>query len=218
MAGNKETSDLLDKTPSRGGWWKWLLGIAVVAAAGGFLLWLAFGGPVKTTIPDTPAGSSESAAPIRSHDPADSSDGSGKPIEEAKVVESSAAEPVHPIAKPDSAPEAGTHKTSEVVYFATGSSAINPEEKAKLNSFAGLLKSKSGNLLIEGHADAIGTEEFNESLSKQRADQVLSYLRSVGLGDGWKVDLKFYGEKRPASDNDTVEGRSKNRRVELAIE
>jgi len=80
------------------------------------------------------------------------------------------------------------------------------------------LKSKSGNLLIEGHADAIGTEEFNESLSKQRADQVLSYLRSVGLGDGWKVDLKFYGEKRPASDNDTVEGRSKNRRVELAIE
>lgn len=217
MAGNKETLDLLEKTPLRGGWWKWLLGFAVVAAVSGFLLWLAFREPAKTTMSDDPSVSSESAALIQSHNPSDSTDDSEKPIAVANAIESSDAEPIQQKVKPNPTPEIEISKPVEVVYFATGSSAIIPTEMAKLNSFAGLLK-KTGKLLIEGHADAIGTEEFNEMLSKQRADQVLSYLQSAGLGDGWKIDLKFYGEKKPTSNNDTVEGRAKNRRVELVTQ
>jgi outer membrane protein OmpA-like peptidoglycan-associated protein len=72
------------------------------------------------------------------------------------------------------------------------------------------------NVLIEGHTDSIGTEEYNLTLSQQRAKAVYDFLASQGVPEG-HLSYEGYGESRPVADNDTEEGRQKNRRVDLVI-
>ncbi len=73
------------------------------------------------------------------------------------------------------------------------------------------------NVLIEGHTDAIGTDEYNLGLSQRRAQAVYDFM--IGQGDVAESRLEWagYGESRPVADNDTEEGRQKNRRVDLVI-
>jgi OOP family OmpA-OmpF porin len=67
---------------------------------------------------------------------------------------------------------------------------------------------------VEGHTDAVGTDQYNEALSKRRADSVKGYLAGGGVA-GSRIETRGYGESRPIASNDTDEGRSMNRRVEL---
>ena len=71
-------------------------------------------------------------------------------------------------------------------------------------------------LEVEGHTDNIGSDLKNIILSKARANAVKDYLTSRGINKN-RIITTFYGEDRPISPNDTVEGRAKNRRVELTI-
>ena len=71
-----------------------------------------------------------------------------------------------------------------------------------------------GNLVIEGHTSSDGDEEDNLKLSKNRADAVRNYLISVGVNPE-RLKTEGYGEERPLSDNDTMEGRLSNRRVQF---
>jgi outer membrane protein OmpA-like peptidoglycan-associated protein len=73
------------------------------------------------------------------------------------------------------------------------------------------------NIAIEGHTDAVGTEEYNLGLSKRRAQAVRDFLASQGVVEG-RLSFDGYGESRPVADNDTEEGRQKNRRVDLVIQ
>ena len=73
------------------------------------------------------------------------------------------------------------------------------------------------NILIEGHTDAIGTEEYNLALSKRRAQVVHDFLVSQDVV-ATRLNAEGYGESRPVADNDTDEGRQKNRRVDLVIQ
>jgi outer membrane protein OmpA-like peptidoglycan-associated protein len=72
------------------------------------------------------------------------------------------------------------------------------------------------NILIEGHTDNTGREEYNMNLSKERAQSVVSYLKNNGISSS-RFTTKWYGETQPKYDNSTKDGRSKNRRVEIAI-
>lgn len=72
-------------------------------------------------------------------------------------------------------------------------------------------------ILIEGHTDSIGSEEYNLGLSKRRAKSVYDFLVSQGVAES-RLSWEGYGESRPVADNDTEEGRQRNRRVDLVIQ
>lgn len=72
-------------------------------------------------------------------------------------------------------------------------------------------------ILIEGHTDDIGSEEYNLDLSKRRAKAVYDFLISQGVAEK-RMMWDGYGESRPVADNGTEEGRQKNRRVDLVIQ
>lgn len=69
---------------------------------------------------------------------------------------------------------------------------------------------------IEGHTDATATDEYNLSLSRQRAGAVRKWLSENGIAAA-RLSHLGYGESRPIADNDTDEGRARNRRVEFVI-
>lgn len=209
MTDKKDTFDMIDQTPPRGGWWKWLLllgaGAAVIVAV--ILFTRRSEEPTAAPVPTPKA---EAATPAGQPGPP----GEGaKPSEAAKAV---AGETALPADKGTESAKAGVAAISEVVHFSTGSSSLTASEQAKLKSFIASLKGRTGSVLIEGHADAVGSDEYNDALSKSRADSVMASLGKLGLGQDWKVDLQWHGRNRPVADNDTPEGRSRNRRVELA--
>jgi outer membrane protein OmpA-like peptidoglycan-associated protein len=72
-------------------------------------------------------------------------------------------------------------------------------------------------VLIEGHTDNIGSEEYNLGLSQRRAQAVFDFLISQGVEES-RLSYEGYGESRPVADNDTDEGRQRNRRVDLVIQ
>lgn len=71
-------------------------------------------------------------------------------------------------------------------------------------------------LIIEGHTDAKGSDEYNLNLSKKRAESVKSYLENKGIASS-RLEAQGIGEKRPIATNETDEGRARNRRVEFII-
>jgi len=71
-------------------------------------------------------------------------------------------------------------------------------------------------LTIEGHTDNTGTAELNRTLSEQRANAVRDYLLKQQLPGG-SLSAQGLGENNPVADNSTVEGRQKNRRVEIIV-
>lgn len=69
---------------------------------------------------------------------------------------------------------------------------------------------------VAGHTDSVGASEYNQSLSEQRAESVKAYLVARGV-DANRISVTGYGEARPRTSNDTVEGRRLNRRVEIRV-
>jgi outer membrane protein OmpA-like peptidoglycan-associated protein len=105
----------------------------------------------------------------------------------------------------------------ENLEFETGKDIIRKHSYPSLSGLAELLvKKESYGLLIEGHTDNVGTDENNLILSQKRANAVKNYLIAHGV-EGSKLQSFGYGESRPIADNDTPEGRQKNRRVEMKI-
>jgi outer membrane protein OmpA-like peptidoglycan-associated protein len=71
-------------------------------------------------------------------------------------------------------------------------------------------------ILIEGHTDSIGTDEYNLDLSRRRAQAVSEFLKSQDVAEA-RMTYEGYGESRPVADNETDQGRQRNRRVDLVI-
>ena len=106
---------------------------------------------------------------------------------------------------------------SSGVYFDTNKYNINSASSATLVKLAAIFKEyPDTNILVEGHTDSTGPANFNMTLSKQRAQSVTSYLSGQGISSG-RFTTNWYGPNQPKYDNTTVDGRAKNRRVELAI-
>lgn len=103
------------------------------------------------------------------------------------------------------------------ILFAVNSSQLSDKSKANLEELATTLnKYPDTDILIEGHTDNSGSDELNQKLSEKRATSVAAYLIALTVSTE-RVTTSGYGELQPISDNTTVKGREKNRRVEIAI-
>ena len=103
------------------------------------------------------------------------------------------------------------------VLFDTAKTTLKPGAREKLARVAGILLAQPGiNISVEGHADARGSEQYNQRLSEGRANAVRDYLVAQGINQG-TVGTVGYGETRPVATNGTAEGRQQNRRVELVV-
>lgn len=105
------------------------------------------------------------------------------------------------------------------VDFASGSASIVKQSRAALDSLALVLRRCSVKTIeIGGHTDAQGSENVNQRISQARAEAVLAALIRRGV-PRTMLSAKGYGESTPIADNETPEGRARNRRIEfLAIE
>ncbi|WP_236974969.1 OmpA family protein [Membranihabitans maritimus] len=101
------------------------------------------------------------------------------------------------------------------VLFQTGSSELEDISRYELDNLVSFLQDNPEvSIEIQGHTDNTGSQETNNTLSQQRADKVLSYVKNHGIGAG-QVTAKGYGASDPVDTNDTEEGRANNRRVEI---
>lgn len=103
------------------------------------------------------------------------------------------------------------------VLFDTGSANLKSGAREKLAKVAGILLSHPGlKMQIEGHTDSVGSAEYNQRLSENRADSVRTYLVGQGIASN-SVGTAGFGETMPVASNDTAAGRQQNRRVELIV-
>jgi outer membrane protein OmpA-like peptidoglycan-associated protein len=104
------------------------------------------------------------------------------------------------------------------VNFETNKYDITPESKATLEKLSGVLvEYPDTNVLVVGHTDSTGSDEYNMTLSKNRAYAVTNYFTAnKGLNPA-RFTTNWYGETAPIADNNTVEGRAQNRRVNVVI-
>ncbi|ULQ50632.1 OmpA family protein [Flavihumibacter fluvii] len=103
------------------------------------------------------------------------------------------------------------------LLFKLNSFDLNSTYEDDLASAAGVfIKYPDTNILIEGHTDDTGKDEYNQTLSEKRAHAVAAFLISKGV-DAKRLTEKGYGESQPKYANDSDSSRAKNRRVELAV-
>jgi len=104
------------------------------------------------------------------------------------------------------------------VLFPSDQSTLLPDAETRLNQVAdALMATKERNIVVEGHTDSRGSDKHNLELSQRRADSVRSYL--VGRGyESDRMQARGIGKGRPATSNDTAEGRANNRRVEIIVQ
>ena len=101
----------------------------------------------------------------------------------------------------------------ENLEFQSGKAIIKEVSFASLEELAELLIKKSDwKLQIAGHTDDVGKAQTNLILSKKRSESVRDFLNQRGVEEE-RIIVQFFGEERPIADNDTEEGRQKNRRV-----
>ena len=134
-----------------------------------------------------------------------------KPIEVAKIEE----EPVRPKEAAPVTPSLVTEvKAVETLLFAPNSAQIKPSKFAVL--VTQLKSDKNATVTIDGYADADASDEYNLKLSQKRANSVKAYLISKGINSS-RITINAYGEKNPIADNETPEGKAKNRRVVISV-
>lgn len=107
---------------------------------------------------------------------------------------------------------------NEKIQFGLDNSTILPESFGLLDEITQVIKDhpELKKIAIEGHASADGDDNHNLVLSDARAKAVMAYIVGKGV-DAKRLTAEGFGEKRPIADNNTEEGRIKNRRVEFNI-
>ncbi|HEY6392522.1 MAG TPA: OmpA family protein [Bryobacteraceae bacterium] len=102
------------------------------------------------------------------------------------------------------------------IYFDTDKSTLRPDSEATLVQIQKLLAAHAAmKLEIQGHTDNTGTRPHNDTLSRERAEAVKTWLAAHGI-DGGRLTPKGYADTKPVAPNATPQGRALNRRVELA--
>lgn len=103
------------------------------------------------------------------------------------------------------------------LLFDFNKSGIREESKESLTKFAKVInKYEDTNIILEGHTDNVGEQNYNLELSKKRAQAVADFIKELEV-DSARLTEFGYGEIQPIADNIDEEGRQQNRRVEIAI-
>jgi outer membrane protein OmpA-like peptidoglycan-associated protein len=103
------------------------------------------------------------------------------------------------------------------ITFATNQSSIQTQFYSTLNQVSQTLKEYPKTMIdVMGHTDSDGAEAYNQTLSEQRARSVADYLTAQGV-QPIRLATRGYGEMQPIASNETPEGKSQNRRVEIKI-
>ncbi len=101
------------------------------------------------------------------------------------------------------------------IRFDVNKATLKPESMGVINEIATLMKEHPDiSFSVEGHTDSDGDDAFNQTLSEQRAETVVSTLNEMGI-DGSRMTSKGWGESKPIDTNATAEGKANNRRVEF---
>lgn len=107
--------------------------------------------------------------------------------------------------------------TLEDVLFEFDRAELKPgAERRLLEVVTFLRENPERNVSIEGHTDAIGSNDYNQDLSRRRARSVREFFSAHGVS-GDRIYSNGYGEQYPVATNDTPSGRQQNRRVEIVI-
>jgi outer membrane protein OmpA-like peptidoglycan-associated protein len=103
------------------------------------------------------------------------------------------------------------------ILFDFDKSTLRPASQEQIRKFAEALKKyEDTEIFVAGHTDATGTEDYNLTLSRQRAESVANYLEGLGVSRT-RFTISGLGETQPIATNNTAEGQQLNRRVEVAI-
>jgi len=106
---------------------------------------------------------------------------------------------------------------SSAIQFVSNSAELVPTAFIELNKLVDFLnKYENVRITVDGHTDNIGSERANQKLSERRAEAVKKYLLSKGIKEV-RITTNGFGFSAPITDNNTVEGRQRNRRVEFNI-
>jgi len=124
--------------------------------------------------------------------------------------------PIAPVPEPEA--ENRCHGLTGVldgVNFLLNSAELTDDAVTVLDGIADTLaKCENVPIHLSAHTDSTGTDEYNIDLSRRRADSVISHLESRGISRS-RMTSEVFGESMPIDSNETLEGRRRNRRVEL---
>lgn len=141
-----------------------------------------------------------------------------EPVEEPQEM-GSEFEDAAPAPPPREVPETNiANRTFNIapVYFDFDESAIKPEFESILSNAATALRETGRDVVIEGHCDERGSDEYNLALGERRANAVRSYLYNLGVPRS-QMSIVSYGEARPAVNGTGETVWQLNRRAEFVI-
>ena len=124
-----------------------------------------------------------------------------------------------PVPAPAPAPVPVSEKVSIAAeaLFDFDKSVIKAEGRTALDGLLAQLKGMDTEVMVTvGHTDSVGSDQYNQALSMRRAEAVKAYIVSTGV-DASRVYTEGKGESQPVADNNTAEGRAKNRRVTVEV-
>ncbi|MCZ6477893.1 MAG: OmpA family protein, partial [Gemmatimonadetes bacterium] len=103
--------------------------------------------------------------------------------------------------------------------FDSGSDKIRPEDYSLLTKLQQAIRAfPEAEIVVEGHTDSQGNDEFNRALSLRRAIAVREYTLANMAMSADRIRSIGYGESRPIATNDTAQGRARNRRIDVVLE
>lgn len=103
------------------------------------------------------------------------------------------------------------------ILFDINSSNLKPASQENIAKLAEILnKYEDTEILFAGHTDSSGADDYNQALSERRAKAVAEYAAFTGVAAN-RMTIIGFGEEQPVTSNETVQGRTENRRVEIAI-
>lgn len=108
------------------------------------------------------------------------------------------------------------HFESDVLFDIDSAVLSNASRSAIDEAAAVFIEYPKTAIIAQGHTDSTGSDAHNQQLSERRADSVRSYLVAQGV-DSSRITSEGYGEAYPVATNDTAEGRTLNRRVDLLL-
>jgi outer membrane protein OmpA-like peptidoglycan-associated protein len=110
-------------------------------------------------------------------------------------------------------------RANDKVNFAINTAALSPDAQVLVDELASKVKADNRRLFIEieGHTDATGDPSYNKELGLKRAEAVRDYLYQAHGIPLHAISVYSFGEDHPVTDNDTKDGRSRNRRVVVKV-